>query len=141
LKQGAQVLFVQNDPQKRWINGTQGTVLEMTNEHIVVEKTNGRSVKVERASFSSLDADGEVLATIMNFPMVLAYAVTIHKSQGMTLDSLYTDLRRLWEPGQAYVALSRLRHSSGLFLEAWTPQSILVDPAVLHFYKQIHEHN
>jgi len=136
LKIACRVLFVQNDPQKRWVNGTRGKVKEMKDDTIIVEKEGGRTVKVERVNFSLLDADGEVIAGILGFPLVLAYAVTIHKSQGMTLSSIFTDLRRLWEPGQAYVALSRLRSAEGLFLAGWEQRSILVDPEVLRFYNR-----
>lgn len=141
LKVGARVLFVQNDPQKRWVNGTRGIVTDMKEDHLTVRKETlsgreGREVKVERVSFSLLNADGETQATLLNFPLALAYAVTIHKSQGMTLTSLCTDLRRLWEPGQAYVALSRLRSPHGLFLSGWSPNSFIVDPEVVRFYKQ-----
>lgn len=135
LKEGARVLFAQNDPQKRWVNGTRGTVVEMSTDKITVEKENWRHVTVERTQFSLLDAEGRNVASVINFPLVLGYATTIHKSQGATLDELWVNLSQLWEPGQAYVALSRLRAGSGLRLLAWSPKSFLVDPQVIHFYK------
>ena len=135
LKEGAQVMFLQNDPNKRWVNGTRGTVVEIATDKIVVEKETGRDVTVEKTQFSIQDADGNVIAGLINFPLTLAYATTIHKSQGATLDSLWVDLRRLWEPGQAYVAVSRLRKPEGLHLLGWDPRSIIADPAVLNFLK------
>ncbi len=136
LKEGASVMFLQNDPQRRWVNGTRGTVVQCEPDKIIVEKLHGRDVTVEKSSFSMLDADGQVIASVINFPLVLSYATTIHKSQGATLDDLWVDLRSLWEPGQAYVALSRLRTSQGLKLTSWTESSIKVDPVVTQFYEE-----
>ncbi|HLG20667.1 MAG TPA: helicase C-terminal domain-containing protein [Bdellovibrionota bacterium] len=74
-----------------------------------------------------------------NFPLTLAYATTIHKAQGATLDSMVCDLRRLWEPGQAYVALSRLRSGDGLTLTGWDESSIRVDPSVVEFHRRLED--
>lgn len=137
LKIGCKVIFLQNDPQKRWINGTRGTVTKIEVDKITVKKEPGREVSVDKSSFSMLDAEGNVTATAIQFPLALAYATTIHKSQGATLDELWCDLRSLWEPGQAYVALSRLKTSEGLKLVGWNPRSIIVDPKVLEFYQGI----
>lgn len=137
LKVGCRILFVQNDPQKRWVNGTRGTVVEVESDKITIEKENWRHVTVERAQFSYLDAEGNVVASVINFPLVLGYATTIHKSQGATLEDLWVNLSQLWEPGQAYVALSRLRSGNGLKLLDWSPRSFLVDPQVIHFYKSL----
>lgn len=137
LKPGCEVLFVQNDPQKRWVNGTRGYVTEIDGDKIKVNKEKGRTVTVERSMFVYQDADGNVLASVLQFPLVLAYATTIHKSQGATLDEIWCDLGALWEPGHAYVALSRLRTSRGLHLLRWNPKSIRLDPAVLKFYQEL----
>ncbi|MBK7960609.1 MAG: AAA family ATPase [Bdellovibrionales bacterium] len=137
LKAGCEVLFVQNDPQKRWVNGTRGYVTEIEGEKVKVHKEKGRTVTVERSLFVYQDADGQVLASVLQFPLVLAYATTIHKSQGATLDEIWCDLGALWEPGHAYVALSRLRSSRGLHLLRWNSRSIRLDPAVLKFYQEL----
>jgi len=134
LKLGCRVLFLKNDMQKRWVNGTRGTVTDIQADHLVVRKDGGREVKVEKMSFSLLDADGNVKASVIQFPVNLAYATTIHKSQGATLDELWCDLGALWEPGHAYVALSRLRDPSGLHIVRWHPRSFFTDPAVEKFY-------
>jgi ATP-dependent exoDNAse (exonuclease V) alpha subunit len=131
------VIFLQNDPQKRWINGTRGTVTKIEVDKITVRKDGGREVNVDKTTFSLQDAEGNVTATVIQFPLTLAYATTIHKSQGATLDEVWCDLRSLWEPGQAYVALSRLRSAEGLKLVGWNPRSIIVDPKVLEFYQSI----
>ncbi len=92
---------------------------------------------VDKAQFSLQNAQGDVVASVINFPLTLAYATTIHKSQGATLDDLWVDLSRLWEPGHAYVALSRLKSGAGLKLLAWNARSILTDTKVTQFYKEI----
>jgi len=133
LKIGCEVLFLRNDPSNRWVNGTRGKVVEIEVDHIMVEKRTGREVKVEKSQFSLLDAEGNIKASVIQFPLALAYATTIHKSQGATLDDLWCDLGQLWEPGQGYVALSRVRDSSGLKIVRWSPNSFRVDPQVALF--------
>lgn len=137
IKVGCRVLFLKNDMQKRWVNGTRGTVEKIEADHLIVRKAGGREVKVEKHSFSMLDAEGNAKATAIQYPLILAYATTIHKSQGATLDELWCDLGALWEPGHAYVALSRLRDPSGLHIVRWSPRSIIVDPEVKKFYQSI----
>ena len=157
VKVGCRVLFLKNDPQKRWVNGTRGVVTDLSSEFITVRKesqgkvgdpaseknanklieTFGREVKVEKIQFSLLDADGNMKASVIQFPLALAYATTIHKSQGATLDEVWCDLGSLWEPGHAYVALSRLRSAEGLHIVRWSPRSFIVDPLVENFYKSL----
>lgn len=143
LKIDCRVLFLKNDAQKRYVNGTRGTVVDIESDHIIVRKDRldgsgfGREIKVEKMQFSLLDADGNIKASVIQFPLALAYATTIHKSQGATIDELWCDLSSLWEPGQAYVALSRLRDSHGLHIVRWSERSIITDPAVSLFYSQM----
>jgi len=137
LKSGCKVMMIQNDPKKRWVNGTIGLLEDISQEKLIVRKSDGRVVPIEKSSFAMQDADGNVVASVIQFPVILAYATTIHKSQGATLDSLWCDLSNLWEPGQAYVALSRLRSEKGLRLMRWNPRSIIVDPAVKNFYNSL----
>ncbi|MEK6773117.1 MAG: AAA family ATPase [Bdellovibrionota bacterium] len=137
IKLGCEILFLQNDPQKRWVNGTRGKVIGIETDKIKIRKNHGREVQVEKVQFSMLDAEGQVIASMVQFPLTLAYATTIHKSQGATLDEIWCDLGALWEPGQAYVALSRLRSSSGLNLLRWNPKSVFVDPVVEKFYQAL----
>ena len=118
-------------------------MVHIDSDHIIVKKDLrdragfGREIKVEKMQFSLLDADGNIKASVIQFPLALAYATTIHKSQGATIDELWCDLSSLWEPGQAYVALSRLRDSSGLHIVRWSERSIITDPAVSLFYSQM----
>lgn len=135
IKVGCKVMLIQNDPSKRWVNGTCGEIIDIANDCLRIRKKNGRDVKVEKSMFSLLDAEGNVRASVIQFPVVLAYASTIHKSQGATLDEIWCDLRNLWEPGHAYVAVSRLTHSKGLNLIGWNPKSIITDSQVKAFYQ------
>ena len=135
LKEGAYVMLQQNDPRGRWVNGSCGWIKEIGEGKLIIELVNGKVVKVMKAAFSSVDAEGEVIAEVVNYPVALAYATTIHKSQGQTFDRAVMHLKGLWEPGQAYVALSRLRSLEGLYLLDWSPQSFRVDPAVSQFYQ------
>jgi len=138
LKKGALVMLRQNDPEGRWVNGSLATVLSLEAEELKVELLDNKYVaEIERATFHLLDANGERAASASNFPVTLAYATTIHKAQGTTLDRMMVDLANLWEPGHAYVALSRVRAPSGLFIEKWSPRSIMVDPAVTHFHQNL----
>lgn len=136
LKIGAEVIFTQNDPQKRWINGTQGKIMAFESQKFIIQKKNGREVTVDKVQFDFLNGDGQIMMSAIQFPLALGYATTIHKSQGATLDELWCDLGRLWEPGQAYVALSRLKNSKGLNLIKWAPNSIKADNDVMKFYNQ-----
>lgn len=137
LKIDALVMLRQNDPKMRWVNGSTGYVRNIEKHQISVELLNGRVVEVEPATFSLLNAEGVAVAAVTNFPMTLAYATTIHKAQGMTIDRLMVSLDRLWEPGQAYVALSRVVDPMGLCVQSWQQQSIRTDPMVQEFYQNL----
>ena len=140
LKEMALVMLRQNDPLGRWVNGTTGHVEKITAGLLKIRLLNGRLAEIEKANFTMLDADGDIVASATNFPVTLAYASTIHKAQGATLDRLWVDLKQLWEPGQAYVALSRISMGSDLWIEAWQPRAIQTDPHVTQFYSDIASH-
>lgn len=135
LKEGALVMIRQNDPMGRWVNGSTGHVRRIQPTRLSIELLNGRRVEIDKATFSLMDGDGDTIAALINFPVNLAWASTIHKAQGSTLDRMAVDLSRLWEPGQAYVALSRLTSGSELRIARWDPSSIRVDPQVIEFLK------
>ena len=135
LKLEALVMLRQNDPQGRWVNGTTGLIKRITPGRLTIELLNGRLIEIEKATFSMMDAEGEVVAAAINFPIQLAWATTIHKAQGATLDRMRVNLANLWEPGQAYVALSRLTLGQDLSIDRWDVKSIKVDPTVIQFYR------
>lgn len=116
LKVGAKVMFVKNDMEGQYVNGTIGTVTHLTPDKIKVILKSGRVVDVKYAEWA-LEEDGKVKAKLIQYPLRLAWAVTVHKSQGMSLDEAYISLKDTFEYGQGYVALSRVRSLDGLFLQ------------------------
>ena len=137
LKLGALVMIRKNDPSQGYVNGSLGIVTQIKENEIQIQLKAGWPVLLEKSAFTLLDAEGAEVAGAFNFPVNLAYATTIHKSQGMTLDSAVIDLRQLWEPGHAYVALSRVKSPDGLYLTGWSENSIKTDEKVVQFYNQI----
>jgi len=128
LKEGAQIIFIKNDlsPEKRYFNGKMGIVESLSaGEIIVVFPEEGRKIEVERYEWQNVrysvdentkDIREEVLGTFTHYPIKLAWAITVHKSQGLTFDKAVLDVSKVFLPGQAYVALSRLRSLDGLVL-------------------------
>lgn len=127
LKKGARVMAVKNDPLKRWVNGSLGTIVELNHKEVYVRFDGDQSSrKIEPATWESINykwneieqkMEEEATATFSQMPLILAWAVTIHKAQGLTLDDVRIDLGRgAFAPGQAYVALSRARTLEGLSL-------------------------
>lgn len=135
LKEKALVMLRQNDPQGRWVNGSTGHIKKIHPGKLQIRLLNGRMIEIEPATFSMLNAEGETMAAAVNYPISLAWASTIHKSQGATLDRMAVNLSQLWEPGQAYVALSRLTRGEDLSIEKWEADSIRVDANVVRFYR------
>lgn len=137
LKEEALVMIRQNDPAGRWVNGSLGRIEKISDPFLKIRLESGSLIELEKADFTLLDADGEPVVNARNFPVTLAWAMTIHKAQGTTLDKMQVDLRKIWEPGQAYVALSRVRRPQGLFVEGWSPRSIFCDRDVTHFHQSL----
>jgi len=131
------VMMRQNDVEGRYVNGSLGRVEKISNETLLISLLSGRRVEIEKATFTLLDAEGNPVVAATNFPVSLAWAMTIHKAQGTTLDRVQVDLRRIWEPGQAYVALSRARDPQGLYIDGWSPQAIMADPLVEKFHMSL----
>jgi ATP-dependent exoDNAse (exonuclease V) alpha subunit len=135
LKKGALVMMRVNNFQEGYINGTLGHIVGISPDILTIKKLSGETIQVKKHVFEFLDGSGEVIAKAKNFPLSLAWAVTIHKAQGATLDRALISIDRLWLHGQAYTALSRLKTEKGLFIEKWDKKSFIVDKKVLKFIK------
>lgn len=144
LKVGAQVLMVKNDPDKRWVNGSVGKVVELTSDGVKVQIGHGiydvHPVKWEKIAYKHDEVTGDIIAEVVGsfeqFPAKLAWAVTIHKSQGLTFDRVVVDLDHgAFDHGQTYVALSRCRSFEGLILKRPVSFSDII------FDKRIHRIN
>lgn len=132
LKIGASVMFTKNSPKDGWVNGTLGIIegFDIKNRNPVVKIKNGKRVVVEQMEWS-VEENGKVKAKISQFPLRLAWAITVHKSQGMSLDEAVMDLSDVFEYGQGYVALSRVRRLSGIYLLGWNERVFQVHPEIL----------
>lgn len=132
LKVGAAVMFTRNSQQGRFVNGTLGTVHSFDKDtgFPVVKTHAGATITAEPMEWVIGD-QGKALATLAQVPLRLAWAMTIHKSQGMSLDAALIDLGSAFEYGQGYVALSRLRRLSGLYLVGCNERATQVHPEVL----------
>lgn len=134
LKIGAQVMIRTNDTNGRYANGTMGIVRGVEQFELLLD-VGGREITLGKHTFGLVDADGDTIGKATNFPVNLGYACTIHKSQGMTLDNAQIDLKRVFTPGQGYVALSRLREPEGLYLDGWSTAVFWTDKDVFAFYR------
>jgi ATP-dependent exoDNAse (exonuclease V) alpha subunit len=132
LKMGAKVMFTKNAIDGKYVNGTLGEVVDFsrTNGQPIVLTRDKRQIEVTPAEWT-IEDQGKVVASIEQLPLRLAWAITVHKSQGMSLDAAVIDLRTAFEYGQGYVALSRVRSLEGLFLEGFNERALQVHPEVL----------
>ncbi|MBY0560720.1 AAA family ATPase [Hyphomicrobium sp.] len=143
LKVGAKVMMLRNDPDKRWVNGTIARVSRLTEKQIFVE-VSGKEYEVEQVAWEhrryAFDQSAEkivetIAGTFKQFPLRLAWALTIHKAQGLTLDKVYVDLGGgTFAHGQTYVALSRCRTLEGLALaRPLTRRDVMFDPSAIGY--------
>jgi len=136
LKEGAVVMFVKNNFEEGYVNGTLGKVVEFEEGVPVVETYAGRKIHVTSVTWE-VESEGKVLAAADQLPLRLAWAITVHKSQGVSLDAAEIDLSKSFVPGQGYVALSRLRSLEGLTLLGLNRMALSVDPYVLELNKRL----
>lgn len=150
LKPGAQAMLIVNDPGEltemgrvsgRWANGSMCVVRGIGDTTVTVELANGEPVCLGEHTWEKVDYEmvgdrvgKKILASVAQYPLRLAWASTIHKSQGMTLDRAEIDVSGCFAPGQAYVALSRVKTLEGLSLRGWRPGAVTVAPEVKAFY-------
>jgi PIF1-like helicase/Helix-turn-helix domain len=142
LKVGAQVMFIKNDSgdEKRFHNGKIGKVKSLTKDEIVVECDNKEEINLEPLNWDNVkyslnketeEIEENVAGVFSQFPLQLAWAITVHKSQGLTFDKAILDLSDVFAPGQMYVALSRLRSLDGLVLAAPINKSVFKKNEIL----------
>ncbi|MDR1912243.1 MAG: AAA family ATPase [Helicobacteraceae bacterium] len=144
LKVGAPILFIVNETGS-FYNGERGVITAIGEDTLIVEKANGETIEVERHSFTYEEQGGEespkVLASVTQFPVRLAWAITIHKSQGMGILDLAIDLDHLFESGQFYVAIGRAIDPKRLYLQSsFDPirrirSALYPNPSVDRFYE------
>ncbi|MFA4871939.1 MAG: helix-turn-helix domain-containing protein [Patescibacteria group bacterium] len=132
LKIGAAVMFTKNNPREGFVNGTLGAVREFDglSGYPIVKARSGRVIKVEPMNWT-IEDNGRMRARLTQLPLRLAWAITVHKSQGMSLDEAVMDLKNVFEFGQGYVALSRVRRLSGLHLLGWNERAFQVHPEII----------
>ena len=132
LKIGASVMFTKNNPRAGFVNGTLGIVEDFRKDdnYPMIRTRAGRLVVAEPMDWG-IKEGGISKATITQMPLRLAWAITVHKSQGMSLDEAVMDLSEVFEYGQGYVALSRVRRLSGVHLIGWNQRAFQVHPEVI----------
>lgn len=138
LKEGAVVMATKNNPVAGYANGTLGIVIgfERGTNNPIVETRDGRELTIAPAEWA-VEEGGKVKAKLTQIPLKLAWAITIHKSQGQSLDAAAMDLSRSFEYGQGYVALSRVRSLSGVHLLGWSENALMVHPQVAALDKEL----
>lgn len=152
LKLSAQVMFIKNDPDRRFVNGSLGKIAQLNDHSVIVKMENAqgqiREIEVEPVEWEILkykpsdkdptQIDTETLGTFKQLPLKLAWAVTIHKAQGKTFDKVIIDLGKgAFEHGQTYVALSRCRTLEGIVLrQRLQTRDILTDERIVEFYER-----
>jgi len=136
LKKGAPVLILMNDPKGKFVNGSQGVVTRLSDEAVEVQLKNGEHVWVQYKTWDVTDQMQGTIGSATGLPIALGWAATIHRAQGMTLDEVVTDVSRCWEPGQAYVALSRTRALENMSLLS-PVKKIKIDPVALSYVNSL----
>lgn len=132
LKKDAKVMFVKNNYEKGYLNGSLGKVIRYNDEgYPVIRLNNGYEITAEPEDWRIEDETGKLLVSYVQVPLRLAWAITVHKSQGMTLDSAVMDLSKTFEKGQGYVALSRVKGLDGLQLNGFNNTALEVDGLAL----------
>lgn len=134
LKIGAEVMCVKNNFEAGYVNGSRGKIIGFNTEdrNPIVELYNGKKV-ILKPELWAIEEDGKIKASVSQIPLRLAWAITIHKSQGMSLDNALIDLRSTFSYGMGYVALSRVRTLKGINLVGYNNNALLVDPKILEF--------
>ncbi|HEX3568685.1 MAG TPA: PIF1 family DEAD/DEAH box helicase [Candidatus Saccharimonadales bacterium] len=140
LKQGALVMCIRNNPERQYVNGSLGVVVDFEEgtDYPIVELRSGRKVVMRPETWELRDGDKK-RASLSQVPLRLAWAITVHKSQGMTLDAARIDLRKAFVPGMGYVALSRVKRLDTLSLAGINTMALRVSDEALTIDKKLRE--
>lgn len=138
LKKDAVVMCTKNNPTQGFANGTLGVVVgfDPATKYPIIKTKDGDTLTIEPMEWA-VEQDGKVRARISQIPLRLAWAMTIHKSQGMSMDAAAMDLSGVFEHGHGYVALSRVRSLSGLFILGWSERVLALHPRVAEEDKRL----
>lgn len=139
LKVDAEVMFCANNFNEGFVNGTRAKVIRFSNAgNPVVMTTDGAEISVQPHTWRTFNDSGRhVVAEVSQYPLRLAWAVTVHKSQGLSLDAAIIDLSQAFTPGMGYVALSRVRSLEGLYLAGLNDQALQLDQDIARFDRSI----
>lgn len=139
VKREAMVMCTKNNFETGYVNGTLGRVVDFDPDdgYPIIETGDEKQIKIAPQTWS-LEENGKVLAEVTQVPLRLAWAITIHKSQGMSLDAAEIDLRNAFTYGQGYVALSRVRTLQGIKVLGLNSQALVVDPRIVHRDERFH---
>lgn len=140
LKLGAQVMLLKNKSEEL-VNGSIGTVTDMDDESVTVDFYGHGKTVVQYEQFEAFDEYNNTIITRSQIPLTLAYSMTIHKSQGQSIDVLEIDFEGCFNPGQAYVAISRGRNIKNLYIKNFNKDTVIVDPKVVAFYNKLEAAN
>lgn len=137
IKIGAEVMFVANNFGEGFVNGSRGQVIGFKDHWPLVRLLDNQRVITVEPNTWSLNEDGKVRAEVSQLPLRLAWAITIHKSQGMSMDAAEIDLSQAFTPGMGYVALSRVRSLDGVFLKGLNQTALLLHPDIYEFDRSL----
>lgn len=138
LKEGAEVMFCANNFDDGYVNGTRGRVVRISNAgNPVVLTQDGDEIGVTEYTWRMFNDFGREVASVTQYPLRLAWAVTVHKSQGLSLDSAIIDLSQAFTPGMGYVALSRVRSLEGLYLKGMNDQALELNKEIFKYDKEL----
>lgn len=147
VKEGAKIMMTNNDPNKRWVNGSLGEIIKITDEYLTVN-LSGRIYELQKEKFETAkyewndvirDIEKKIESTYTQFPIQLAWAITIHKSQGLSFDKMILEnSSKMFADGQLYVALSRCRRLDTLYIrKPISSEEVMANERVIRFYKSL----